>query len=208
MNKYIIPTVGMRGAYVLSPPIDQLVLTGEEYTCQAVRKLSDYIANNEDPQADIYEMYGLSEIDFKKDMVEDMLIASLQSDSGHWLYVPVRYLQSFPSGNGVKYRTVMVGVNIGPQPVDKDLTYLTKEIEDLTIRMLGVKPVIKPVATSKPVLVPREKHEDIQIRRASRAESELTDGARYRGILIKYQQALNTIDELKRFIASKLAKTE
>ena len=208
MNKYIIPTVGMRGAYVLSPPLDQLVLTGEEYTCQAVRKLSDYIANNEDPQADIYEMYGLTETDFKKDMSEDMLIASLQSESGHWLYVPVRYLQSFPSGNGVKYRTVMIGVNIGPQPMDKDLTYLTKEIEDLTIRMIGVKPVIKPVATSKPVLVPRERHDDIQVRRSYRAQSELTDGARYRGLLVKHQQALDAIDELKRFIATNLPKAE
>ena len=206
MNNYVIPTVGMRGAYTLSPPLDQLMLTGEEYTCQAVRKLSDYIANNEDPQTDIYEAYGLSEDDYRKDIAEDMLIASLQSGSGHWVYAPVRFLQSFPSGNGVAYRTMVIGVNIGAQPVDKDLAPLKEEFEDVVARTLGIKPVIKSVVTSKPVLVPREKHDQIVAIRSARTEGEMTDGARYRGLLIKYQQALDSIEELKRYIASNIKK--
>lgn len=207
MNKYIIPTVGMRGAYTLSPPMDQLMLVGEEYTCQAVRKLSDYIANNEDPQADIYEMYGLTADDFKADLAEDMYIMSLQSASGHWVYVPVRFLQSLPDANGVAYRTLMIGVSVGAHPVNKDMTHVKSEIEDLVVRTLGVVPVIKEVATSKSILVPSDKHEEMQAVRSAKTQATLTDGAKYRGLLTQYQQALDTIADLRRYIALNIQHT-
>ncbi len=200
MNKYIIPTVGMRGFYTLSPPLDQLVLTGEEYTCQAVRRLSDYLANNEDPEADIYKLYGLTSDDFKADLAEDMYIMSLQSDSGHWVYVPVRYLQAYPDANGVAYRTLMIGVSVGAHPVDKDMAHVKSEIEDLVVRLLGVKPVIKQVVTSKPVLMPLDKHEQLQAIRSAKSQSELTDGAKYRGLLRQYQSALDRVQALTKYI--------
>lgn len=200
MNKYIIPTVGMKGFYTLTPPLDQLVLTGEEYTCQAVRRLSDYLANNEDPEADIYKLYGLTSDDFKADLAEDMYIMSLQSDSGHWVYVPVKYLQAYPDANGVAYRTLMIGVSVGAHPIDKDMAHVKSEIEELVVRLLGVKPVVKQVVTSKPVLVPLDKHEQLQAVRAAKAQTELTDGAKYRGILRQYQMALDAIEALKKYI--------
>lgn len=204
MNNYIIPTVGMRGKFSLSPPLDQLCLPGEEYTCQAVRRLADYIGNNEDPLNDIYLMYELTEADFKRDMLEDMFIASLQSQSGHWVYVPVRYIQTFPDPGGVAYRTLMMGVNLGPQPNEDDFLHLEQEVTDLVIKYVGVVPKIKMVQTSKTVLVPREKHDEIVAVRSSKKTTALTDGSRYREVYLKYERALAQVKALENYIRCQL----
>ena len=204
MNNYIIPTVGMRGKFSLSPPLDQLCLPGEEYTCQAVRRLADYIGNNEDPLNDIYLLYELTEADFKRDMLEDMFIASLQSQSGHWVYVPVRYIQTFPDPGGVPYRTLMMGVNLGPQPNEDDFLHLQQEVTDLVIRYVGVVPKIKMVQTSKTVLVPREKHDEIVAVRNSKKTTALTDGSKYREVYLKYERALAQVKALENYIRCQL----
>lgn len=204
MKRYIVPDVGSRGKFYLNPPLQQLPSAGEEYTCQAIRKLSDYVANNEDPLTDIYKEYELTEDDYKKDLAEDMLIASLQSDSGHWLYVPVKYIQTQPDANGVPYRTLMIGVSIGAQPVQSDFTHIEDEIRDIVIKTLGVSPVIKQVQTSKPVLIPVDKHEEMVAARLHRTQQALTDGLKYRGLQLQHQQALDTIRILEDYIRQNL----
>lgn len=204
MSNYIIPVVGMRGRYDLSPPMDQKVLTGEEYTCRAVRQLSDYVANNEDAKADIYEMNGMTAGDYDRDLAENMHIASLQSDTGHWVHVPVRYIQSYPDPNGVPYRTLMIGVSVGPQPVDKDFSFLEEQIKDLVVSSIGVTPVVKQVQTSKTVLVPVDKHEQMKSAREARSAQGLTDGLRYKNLLIQHQRALDQVKILEDYIRQNL----
>lgn len=200
VNDYIIPTIGARGEYSLNAPFDTLMLQGEEYTCQAIRRLSDYIADNGNPQRDIYELYGISDAEYKTDLAENMYILSLQSDTGHWLYVPVSYLRSYPVANGIPYRTMMVGVCLGPMPVDSDFSHLSTMIENLTFDTLGIKPKIKLVEVSRVSLVSKEAHDGIVLARNQRASLKLTDSGRYMALQEQHQRALTKLAELEQYI--------
>lgn len=153
-----IPAIGTRGLFELATPFDKMVAKGVEYSCKAIRRLSDYLANNEDPYAIIYEPQGISDDIFKEDMEEDAYIICLQSRKGHWLYVPYRYVLSYADGSGVQYHSVMLNFSLPSIPVDLDLTGLQADIQELIKGQLGVNSVSNVTETSKIVLVPLEDH--------------------------------------------------
>jgi hypothetical protein len=59
---YVLPVVGSSGYYELAHPFDALVMDKVEYTCKAVRRISDYLANNEDVKVAIYDKYGIANV--------------------------------------------------------------------------------------------------------------------------------------------------
>lgn len=200
MADYIIPTIGATGFYKLSAPFDALLAENTMYTCQAIRRLGDYIALNEDPLTNIYLFYGLTETEFDADQKENMYVVSLQSEQGQWLYVPVRYLLSYPIMNGVPYKTMMLGVSLGAIPVDTDLNPLMTLLKNLIFENFGITPKVSPVALSKALLVSREDHDRIETARLLRASQKKTDYGRYQETLGQLNAALQKIQILEEFI--------
>lgn len=205
MAEPIIPTIGATGFWQLSAPFDSLMAQDEMYTCQAIRRLGDYIAFNEDPLTNIYTFYGLTEDDFNADQAANMYIVSLQSEKGQWLYVPARYLLGYPIMNGVQYKTMMLGVGLGALPVDMDLSAIQTLISNVVYENLGITPKMSPVALSKALLVSRENHDRIETARLARASQKKTDYSRYRETLQQLNQANAKIQALEAFIKAKYA---
>lgn len=200
----IIPTIGASGYYQLRVPMDALMVPNARYTCKAIRKLSDYIANNEDPKKDIYLAYSLPEAEYDQDIAVDMSIVSLQSDQGHWLYVPARYLIDQPVTNGIPYRAITIAASLPSMPVDRDLTFLQNEVSNLIMDSLGVVPEVGFVETSRVVLVSREKHDLVQTERNVVSGGRVTDRSRYQNLLIQHQAALDKITALEDYIKTHL----
>ena len=200
MSSLIIPTIGSRGFYNLKAPFAALMVDTTPYTCQAIRRLGDYIAFNEDPLNNIYLPYGLTETDFQADLDENMYIVSLQSEQGQWLYVPASYLLSYPLQNGVPYQTYMIGVNLGAIPTSMDLTAIQTLISNLVYENLGIKPKMSPVSLSKPILVSSSDSEKIEQARLIRATQKMSDYGRYHQAQVQLQQALEKIQILEAWI--------
>lgn len=165
LNK-LLPVVGSRGLYVLLAPFDTLLTAGVEYTCQAIRRLSEKIAYNEDPKTDIYLKYGISDAIYDDDLQNDAYIVSLQSAKGHWLHVPYRYISSYPSGDAIQYRTVMLQFSLMPLPYSFDFSDLKDRIDDLIRKSTGVGVESRVTQTSQVTLVKRDVHEAREITRA------------------------------------------
>jgi len=161
----IIPVIGSRGSYVFRPPFDQLTVSGVEYTCQAIRRISEYVANNEDPKKSIYDNYGLPERDYDEDIAEDAYIVCLQSMKGHWVFVPYRYIETFPTGDGIAYAARMLVFSLPSIPVKLDLADLIDEIKERITGSVGVDTVAKEVQTSQPVLVTVSRDEETTLQR-------------------------------------------
>lgn len=187
MTDIPLPTVGASGYYELRSPLNTLVTLGERYTCQAIRRLSDYLANNEDAKTDIYVKVGI-EASYDQDLNDNVYIVSLQSDKGHWLYVPASYIVSYPLTNGIPYRALMIGVSLPSIPADRDLSFLETDIANLVSDVLGVVPIMRQVETSRVVLVTKTKHDLLQAERNALSAGRVTDRARY----MKTQQDLDT----------------
>lgn len=195
----IIPAIGAKGFFQLSAPFDTLLVQGEQYTCKAIRNLSDYLSNNEDPKTDIYDNYGIS-AEYDNDVNNDIEIVSLQSELGHWLYVPVTHILAYPDTNGTVYRSVMIGLSLPALPIDTDITWLKDNLVNLVIDSIGVIPESKIVETSKPVLIEDAVHQQLTIDRAAAAVNTMTDRQKYLKLLQDHQAALNKLIELENYI--------
>lgn len=200
MPDLIIPTIGASGYFDVQPPFDLLMAKGQIYTCQGIRKISDYLANSEDPKKVIYDKYGITTAHWIDDAAANMSIVSLQSDKGHWLYIPAKFINTYPLTNGIAYRSVMIGAALPPIPVTQDLTDLETSISNLIIDALGITPVVKLVETSAAVAVTDTKHIETQTARNAIATGRNTDYSRYANLLIQHQIALDKIQELESYI--------
>lgn len=204
MTELVIPSIGSSGFFELRPPFDQVVLRNEQYTCQGIRKISEYLASNEDVKALVYDANAIDESDYNADAEADMPIVSLQADIGHWVYVPARYIIKYPITNGVPYRTLMIGISLPPMPVERDLTFLTTDLSNLVRDSLGVDVEIKLVETSKIVLVPRTKHNLELSDRYAVSNGRTTDRSRYMSTQVQLDAALAKIAELETYIANNI----
>lgn len=180
----ILPVVGSSGFYQFAAPFDLAAIDQVEYTCKAIRRISDYLANNEDVKADIYDANGLSDAVWEEDSIMDADIVSLQAQSGHWLYIPSRYVLAYPSVNGVPYRAVMIGISLPSMPLTQDFSAIKEDVKDLVDTALGVNSVVKHVETSKVVLIEHSVHETKQQERLVSSQGQTTLSAK----LVKLRQ--------------------
>ena len=176
MANYILPVVGSAGFYDLASPFDAEVLNNIQYTCKAIRRISDYVAANEDVKALVYDTYKLPATVYDEDLATDAYIVSLQSATGHWVYVPYRYVVSYPSPNGIRYRSLMIAISLPAIPITQSLDALEVDIRAMVESRLGVTVGIKKVVTSKTVLVPLEKH---TVKQTERTMAMLGDSSLY-----------------------------
>ncbi len=203
---YPIPELGAKGTFTLKTPFDKLILPDDLYTCMAVRNINDYIANNEDVLTQAYLNNNLTTTDYQSDLVANMAIASLQSQVGHWLYIPARFFISFPSSNGVPYHNVVIAVALGAMPVDLDLTFLKTNMSNMVIDSLGVTPNIKEVETSKVSAVPLAQDTLVKAKRASLITANSTDSGRYKALLVAHNDALAKLAALEAYILANRTK--
>jgi hypothetical protein len=204
MIELVIPTVGSTGYFELRAPFDTKIIVNERHTCQAIRRISDYVANNEDVKQIAYIDNGLTAQDYDTAADTNMYIASLQSDRGHWIYVPVDYIVKFPITNGIPYRNITLGVALPPIPVERNLSNIETDIINLIQDTLGVTPIIKQVQTSRVILVAKDKHDLQQSARDAVANGRVTDRSRYMSLVQDHQTALDKIAELELYIKNNM----
>ena len=200
MTAYTLPSIGATGTFELRYPLDSLPVLNEIYSCLAIRKLSDYFANNEDPKALVYQAYNLSMDEYADHVRKDMPIVSLQSDNGHWIYVPASYILSYPGINGVPYRSMMIGISLPSIPMNKDLSYIETDLSNIIVDSLGVTPTVKSVETSRPVMVSTEKHEQTQLSRSLLSKNRLTDSSKYAKLLVDFEASVQKVQILEDYI--------
>lgn len=157
MSLHVLPVVGSSGFYDFVSPFHIHAENNVRYTCRAIRQLSDYLANNEDPEEDIYKTYGIED-DYETHLAENVYIVSLQSTTGHFLYIPHTYINSYPSTDGVPYRSVMLQFSLPSMPVSQTYEDLVSELKDLITARLGVPCASNTIETSLPVQVPEDTH--------------------------------------------------
>ena len=202
MSLNYIPTVGSKGVYKLAAPFDQLMAVGEYYICKSVRKISEILANNDDPEKLVYTRYGLDQEIYTQHKTEDMEIVYLQSEKGHWLYVPASFIQEFPDPNGVIYRAVGISVLLPAIPVSYQLDQLKAEITGVVKDITGLRCTIKQTFTSRPLAVPVDKHEATQQTRAIERALSPDIYSRYRKLQLENDILVAKVQALEQHIRS------
>ena len=174
----LIPPIGTAGIYDLKAPFSARLQPKVSYKCEAVRKLSDIIEEGVDPYEEFYLPVGLSETAYQADLLNNACIVSLQSSSGHWVRVPTTYINSYPNINGVPYRGMVLGVELGPIPEYLDLAAVKVAVSNVIRDVLGVRPTVKEVAITSTQNFSQNDHDVLEGTRASLIVNSDTDRAK------------------------------
>lgn len=201
-ERYLIPQIDSKGWFDIQEPF--ATHNKAQYTCKAIRKLSDYVSSNEDAFELVYSPVGLSLDVYEADLAKDMPIIGLQNNSGHWHYFPARALLAYPDATGVPYQRKGVHISLPPMPVARDITFLKKELEDLIRDRLGVVCGISYVDASAVQLVTEDKHQTETLARAAAANATPTKAAYIRTLESQADKMLKHIALLEAYIVSRL----
>lgn len=166
----VVPEIGCVGTFELGAPFANDILSGQRYTCQALRRISDYLASNEDPYKLIYSPKRLTQDEYEADRADNAIIVSLQAAMGQWVHVPAKYILSYPAISGVVYRGVAINIALPLVPKDVDLSATQEALKEAILLTLGIDKVgIKVVETTKPLQVSHEKHQVVSTQRKAAA---------------------------------------
>ena len=158
MSKGVVPLLSAKGIYRLKAPFDAQLLANTSYECVALREMVDLLSTGTDVYAQYYEPYGLTEQEYQQDVTDGVVMCSLRTDGGIWLYVPSSYVLSFPGMSGVKYGVMLLGVMLGSIPETLDLTYLKSQIEQMVSSELGITSAVEEVIVSQIDILSKDEH--------------------------------------------------
>lgn len=149
MATELLPGIGVSGDWTLKTPLDTKYTAGLTYTCKAIRKISEMVANGVDVLNLVYIPNGLDQAAYDDNVKNDYSVVTLQSTSGALLLVPSPYLGGWPSADSVPYVVMGMVINLGAIPNTIDPTFLTDKVEPVIKAALGLDPEIHYVTLSE-----------------------------------------------------------
>lgn len=200
-----LPEIGTTGIFTLNAPFTNDVKVNTTYTVLAVKKISEVIAGGEDPYELFYKPKNLTRTEYNEDSLNDICIVSLQSGLGEWVYVPQKYIASFPNVNGVVYRVMMLGINLGAVPDTFNISALKTKIQGVVLDTLGVNSVdIKEISVSSPAVISKEDHDILENARLLKIQNSSSDYARLQYYMELCDKQATKISSLENYILDNL----
>lgn len=200
----IKPYVGMTGFYSLKDPYSALVDSNVEYTCIGVSSISAAVAMGKDVKGDIYLYNKDTEANYLRDESLNVSLITLQSSIGTMVTVPSSALNMLPSGEGVLYNSVMLGVSLSVIPTNLNLSAISSQIEDTVFKHLGVKSSVTPVVMGAPISISLEKHTIIENARRVKIAEGINPILENDNLKIQNSKLAAKVGELEGYIKTKI----
>lgn len=190
----VVPFVGMSGLYEIKAPYTFALDASTEYTCVSVSSLAGLIADGRDPWVEFYEPNAGTKELYEDDLLHNRTVVTLQSGYAEVFIIPNSALRGLPVDDGIRYSTVMLGVNLGALPEHLDLTELKTDIADLVKARLGVPNIeIYEDTPSGSQIVSHENHRGIEAARQAVRSSNQSNLMR----IAELQENLNAANDLR-----------
>lgn len=175
----LIPTLGLRGIYILADPFAAKLLPQVAYTCMATRTLGELLNAGIDPYNAYYIPNNLTKERYEADLTDGMVMLSLQAGAGVWVDVPSTFVQRLPDLNGIPYSPLIAALRLGAVPDDTDLTYTRQRLANVVLEDLGILATCELVVVGQQTLIAQEDHALAEASRADNKANADTDYAKY-----------------------------
>jgi len=183
------PQIGVRGLYTLTDPFSSKLISGVQYTCSAVRSISDLINKGETPYDTYYKPYDITAATYELDIAAGVSIVTLEAAEQHVVYVPSTYISGYPEIGGVSYVSMMIGAQLGPIKEGFDLSLLTDKVSQIILEYIGVAAEVKLIAASLPKLLSHSTANALESARAANISVANTDHT----AVVRLQQENDTL---------------
>lgn len=166
-----VPSLGMESYVVFKEPLNYYVRNkynlnpaNTKLKVISVITMKDTIRNDlRDPYTDLYLPAAISEVDYKKDLTDNVPVVSFSFRDvrgvERFVRSPLNYIESFSNINNVEYLNKALVVSLGYLPSELDTSLFFSDLKDFIESRLGVTPEVKEVSVGNIELVDDETHE-------------------------------------------------
>lgn len=166
-----VPSLGMESYVVFKEPLNYYVRNkynlnpaNTKLKVISVITMKDTIRNDlRDPYTDLYLPAAISEVDYKKDLTDNVPVVSFSFRDvrgvERFVRSPLNYIESFSNISNVEYLNKALVVSLGYLPSELDTSLFFSDLKDFIESRLGVTPEVKEVSVGNIELVDDETHE-------------------------------------------------
>lgn len=170
-TREILPPIYSSGIFKLDGKLTSLLSDTTWYTCIAIRKIEEIESLGIDCYNEYYTPIGLDEEDYKRDADFNACIITLKSSNGQLVHFPSTYLKAYPNGSGVLYSVMGIAIELGPLPIDYNLSTVETKLKDTVRNTLGITPRTRLLTLSNTEIITQGTHERLTKARQSNIES-------------------------------------
>jgi hypothetical protein len=146
----------IRSKFNLDPLADKLKVI-------SIISMKDRIRNDlRDPFTDLYEPAGLTEVEYKQDLLDNISILTFsfrdRKDIERYVRCPINYIESYSDITQVEYINKLIVVDLNKLPKEYDVTAFFTDLSDFIETRTGVIPEIKEVNIGDVELLTEDEH--------------------------------------------------
>lgn len=200
-----IPNVGIEAYFVFKDPIHTYIKNTYNLDSLAIKlkvisviSMKDMIRNDlRDPYTNIYLPATISEVEYKKDLIDNVPIVSFsfRDDNGveRFIRSPLNYILSVSSITSIEYINKLIVIDLNKLPISMDITAHFTDLSSFIDSRFGVLPEIKEVALGTVELVTQTEHNTRETIRTNSLTVFKTTEIQLQELNVKYN---NLIDRL------------
>ena len=202
------PSIGQEAVFKFKEPFATYVKnkfnlspSSNKFRVVSLISLKDTIRNDlRDPFADLYLPATVSEVAYKKDLLDNVpLVSFAYVDSNgleRYVRVPLNYIESISSFTSVEYANKLIVIDLNRLPVDTDTFAVFNELKTFIETRLGVVPEVKEVVVGELTLVSPQEHETRETIRANTKTVYKTQETLHQELQVKYNELVNRLTDL------------
>lgn len=167
----------------------------------SIISMKDTIRNDlRDPYTDFYIPAGISEVEYKKDLVDNVPMLSFSyTDTRNverFIRCPLNYVDSIASVTNITYQNKLLIIDLNRLPMEVDLTSLFPALSDFITSHTGITPELKEVGIGPTEMVDHIEHEMRETIRSNMITVQKTLHTQLDEITLKHNELLNRLQVL------------
>lgn len=202
------PSVGTEAYFTFKEPVNTFLKNKYNLDSLTVKlkvvsiiSMKDMIRNDlRDPYTEIYLNCGLSEVDYKKDLLDDVPIVSFSFKDSEgierFIRAPLNYISSISNVASIEYINKLIVIDLNKLPMSLDTTLFFNDLSDFIQTRLGITPSIKEVNIGDVELVDVEEHNIRETIRKNMVTVHKTLHVQLEEANIRYDGIMNRLQEL------------
>lgn len=151
-----------------------------------------------DPYSDLYIPAGISETDYKQDLLDNVPIISFSFRDvrkvERFLRVPLCYIESISGITDIEYLNKLILIDLNKLPNTVDTTIFFEELSDFIEGRLGIVPIMKETSVGEAELVDIQEHELRETIRTNSITVHKTLNVKYEEAVLKHDQLLDRLN--------------
>lgn len=202
------PSIGMEFYATFKEPFNYYVKNKHNLDSNSIKlkvisiiSMRDSIRNDlRDPFTDLYEPAGIKEVDYKKDLLDNIPIISFMFKDvrgiDKFIRVPLNYIDNISNVTNVEYLNKLILIDLNKLPSNVDTTIYFEELKDFIETRFGLVPEIKEVSVGSIEFVDNQEHETRETIRNNTITVHKTLNVKLEEITLKHDQLLQRLDDL------------